>query len=88
MFQVEIEHVDADALENVAKKGMKVEPSPWTIRTIQDKFLQKQHFSQHGIPLPRFEAVGSKADIEVGASLGFKIYRDALCFMAISLYYW
>ena len=38
---VEIEHVDADALEALEKQGIRVQPSSRTIRLIQDKYAQK-----------------------------------------------
>ena len=42
VLTMEIEHIDADALELSAQhSGIDVEPSPSTIRTIQDKYLQK-----------------------------------------------
>ena len=62
VLTVEIEHVDTDVLEELAvgeqtdenwrrSKGTKVEiqPSWHTIRTIQDKYTQKEHLSEHGI---------------------------------------
>jgi len=54
ILTVEIEHVDADALEAVEANGVEVQPSPSTIRIIQDKFLQKQHFESAGVPLPQY----------------------------------
>ncbi|CAH1419680.1 unnamed protein product [Lactuca virosa] len=54
ILTVEIEHVDADTLEKLEKQGVDCQPKASTIRIIQDKFLQKVHFSRHGIPLPKF----------------------------------
>ncbi|KAE9589634.1 hypothetical protein Lal_00000232 [Lupinus albus] len=50
----EIEHVDVATLEKLEKQGVECQPKASTIRIIQDKYLQKVHFSQHGIPLPEF----------------------------------
>jgi phosphoribosylaminoimidazole carboxylase len=56
VLTVEIEHVDATVLENVQ---VPVHPSPSTIKTIQDKFLQKQHLLSHGSPVSEFLQVDS-----------------------------
>lgn len=54
VLTVEIEHVDADTLEKLEEQGVDCQPKASTIRIIQDKFLQKVHFSRHAIPLPKF----------------------------------
>jgi len=59
---VEIEHLDAEALEKVAATGIPVHPAPSTIRLIQDKFKQKQFLQSHGIPVAPFEVINSKSD--------------------------
>ncbi|KAK4778116.1 hypothetical protein SAY87_018303 [Trapa incisa] len=57
VLTVEIEHVDADTLEKLEKRGVDCEPKASTIRIIQDKYLQKVHFARHGIPLPEFTQI-------------------------------
>ncbi|KAF7852148.1 hypothetical protein BT93_L0538 [Corymbia citriodora subsp. variegata] len=54
ILTVEIEHVDAASLEKLEQHGVDCQPKASTIRIIQDKYLQKVHFSRHGIPLPEF----------------------------------
>ncbi|XP_044482131.1 phosphoribosylaminoimidazole carboxylase, chloroplastic-like [Mangifera indica] len=54
VLTVEIEHVDVATLQKLEEQGVDCQPKASTIRIIQDKFLQKVHFSQHGIPLPEF----------------------------------
>ncbi|WRX22700.1 PurE domain - like 1 [Theobroma cacao] len=54
VLTVEIEHVDVATLERLEQQGVDCEPRASTIRIIQDKYLQKVHFSQHAIPLPEF----------------------------------
>lgn len=52
VLTVEIEHIDADALEAAAKaSGVDVEPTPATVRVIQDKYAQKRHFDAAGVPV-------------------------------------
>ena len=60
VLTVEIEHVNTDVLEELSagttvrkdRRSTKVEVQPsWrTIRVIQDKYHQKEHLLQHGIP--------------------------------------
>ncbi|KAK9689003.1 hypothetical protein RND81_09G027400 [Saponaria officinalis] len=57
VLTVEIEHVDVATLEKLERQGVDCQPKASTIRIIQDKYLQKLHFSQHGIPLPEFMQV-------------------------------
>ncbi|KAJ6434244.1 hypothetical protein OIU84_017862 [Salix udensis] len=57
VLTVEIEHVDVATMEKLEQQGVDCQPKASTIRIIQDKYLQKVHFSQHGIPLPDFMQV-------------------------------
>ncbi|CAN1247098.1 Phosphoribosylaminoimidazole carboxylase, chloroplastic (Fragment) [Linum grandiflorum] len=54
VLTVEIEHVDVATMERLEQQGVDCQPKASTIRIIQDKYLQKVHFSRHGIPLPEF----------------------------------
>ncbi|KAL7480262.1 hypothetical protein ACHAW6_005966 [Cyclotella cf. meneghiniana] len=51
---MEIEHVGVEGLEKLEAKGVNVQPSSRIIKIIQDKFVQKEHFSKHDIPLPPY----------------------------------
>lgn len=63
ILTIEIEHVDANALEEVQNAPrdipLKIRPSPATIRIIQDKYRQKEHLRQHGSPVSQFLSVES-----------------------------
>src|SRR6056297_4179390 len=51
----EIELADPDVLERVEREyGVPVHPDPETLRTIQDKLVQKQALRDAGIPVPGF----------------------------------
>ncbi|XVF06356.1 hypothetical protein REPUB_Repub06bG0041100 [Reevesia pubescens] len=52
VLTIEIEHVDVATLEKLEQQGVDCEPRASTIRIIQDKYMQKVHFSRHAIPLP------------------------------------
>ena len=84
VITVEIEHVDTHILEDIAKTGVDVQPSWQTIRTIQDKYLQKEHLQSHGITtaqsvpleepsLPELE----KASKSLGLPLMLKSRKEA-----------
>jgi 5-(carboxyamino)imidazole ribonucleotide synthase len=60
----EIELVDPDALEAVREEtGVPVHPDPETLRTIQDKLVQKRRLEDAGIPVPPFRAVDDRSDL-------------------------
>lgn len=67
---IEIEHVNADALEQLEKDGVKVIPNSKIIKTIQQKILQKEFYKAHDIPSPDFE-IKWKGDDPIFMSLPF-----------------
>jgi 5-(carboxyamino)imidazole ribonucleotide synthase len=46
----EIEHVNVEALEKLENEGIKVYPSPQTLKLIQNKGIQKDFYTTHSIP--------------------------------------
>jgi phosphoribosylaminoimidazole carboxylase len=74
ILTVEIEHVETATLEALEKEGIPVQPSPATIRLIQDKFAQKQHLAVQGLPVGTFREVRTVDAIEAaGAELGYPL---------------
>ncbi|CAH2351384.1 phosphoribosylaminoimidazole carboxylase [[Candida] railenensis] len=75
VLTVEIEHVDADALQALSDKtGIEIYPLPQTIKLIQDKYLQKEHFQEHGIATTESVAVTENTEenlIDVGVKFGY-----------------
>lgn len=74
VLTVEIEHVDADALYEIAEKTkVKVYPLPETIKLIQDKYKQKLHLIKHGIDVAKSIAVESDEAslLKVGEEFGY-----------------
>lgn len=61
---VEIEHLDADILEKLEKKGQSINPAPSTIRLIQDKYEQKKFLDRAGIPVAPFIEITDKASAQ------------------------
>ena len=84
----EIEHVDTKILEELEEqqpfiKGTKwnrIQPSWRTVRTIQDKFAQKQHYIKSGIPTPQSIGVGTSEPQglkEIADQLGYPLMLKA-----------
>ncbi len=77
----EIESGDSDVLKSV-EKNAEVNPSPETLKTVQDKFLQKTFLRENGILVPDFVQIGSVEDVkkgikEYGLPVLLKARRDA-----------
>ncbi|MHB9285642.1 5-(carboxyamino)imidazole ribonucleotide synthase [Halobacteriales archaeon Cl-PHB] len=69
----EIELADPDVIERVGEAtDTPVHPHPDTLRTIQDKLVQKRTLQEAGIPVPEFRQVDSAADLrEACEELGY-----------------
>lgn len=50
LLTLEIENVNLEALEKLEKEGLKVYPSPKTLRLIQNKSVQKEFYIKNHIP--------------------------------------
>lgn len=77
----EIESGNSDVLKSV-QKDAEVNPSPDTLRVIQDKFLQKSFLKENNIPVEDFVSVDSLEDLEkkiqaYGFPVLLKARRDA-----------
>ncbi|HRI45952.1 MAG TPA: 5-(carboxyamino)imidazole ribonucleotide synthase [Ignavibacteriaceae bacterium] len=91
IITLENEFVDADRLKFVEELGIKVVPSPKTIRLIQDKLTQKKTLEKKGIPVPKFlnltnkltfsqvqEKLSSSKFIIKSRKMGYDGYGNAL----------
>jgi phosphoribosylaminoimidazole carboxylase len=73
ILTAEIEHIDTQTLEMLQnQKTVVVQPSPLTIRTIQDKFLQKQHLLKYSIATPESYALEGNT-VEAAKSVAEKV---------------
>lgn len=93
IMTVEIEHVDTHVLEEIAEKGVEtvaedgkrstrkveVQPSWRTLRTIQDKYLQKDHLTRAGVETAVSKDVGaSERDLQsFGEQYGYPFMLKA-----------
>ena len=59
----EIESGDSKVLESLHGE-VSINPSPTTLKTIQDKYLQKQFLHQNNIPVAEFDTIESLEDLE------------------------
>ncbi|WP_395076764.1 5-(carboxyamino)imidazole ribonucleotide synthase [Flavobacterium sp.] len=60
----EIELVNLEALEKLENEGLKVYPSPKTLRLIQNKGIQKEFYIQNNIPTSKFEKFSSLENLK------------------------
>ncbi|GAA5840800.1 hypothetical protein JCM5353_001782 [Sporobolomyces roseus] len=77
VLTVEIEHVNVDAIQEIetefassggrSGKGVKVYPAPSIIRTIQDKYAQKVHLAQRGVPVAPFLPIQSDSSSSISS---------------------
>jgi 5-(carboxyamino)imidazole ribonucleotide synthase len=51
---IEIENVNAEALEKLENEGVKIFPKPSVLRVIKNKIFQKQYYQQYEIPTAEF----------------------------------
>lgn len=61
----EIESGDSDVLKSVENKA-EINPSPETLKIIQDKFLQKSFLLKNNIPVPEFLEINNIDDVKEG----------------------
>jgi len=73
----EIESGDSDVLKSI-EKNTEINPSPETLRIIQDKFLQKSFLLENNIPIPEFIKIEKIEDIKEGLkNFGFPVLLKA-----------
>ncbi|MFN6944048.1 MAG: 5-(carboxyamino)imidazole ribonucleotide synthase [Cytophagaceae bacterium] len=63
ILTIEIENVNAEALEVLRKEGVKVYPQPEVISIIQDKRLQKEFYKKNNIPTSEFVTIEKREDV-------------------------
>lgn len=61
----EIESGDSEVLKSV-EENAEINPSPETLRIIQDKFLQKSFLSENNIPIPDFIKIENIDEVKEG----------------------
>ncbi|MCL2293841.1 MAG: 5-(carboxyamino)imidazole ribonucleotide synthase [Spirochaetes bacterium] len=70
----EFEHINVQALSELEEQGKIIYPSVKSLRTIQNKYSQKQALAEKGILVPRFGLVCKAEDIyKYGEKFGFPL---------------
>lgn len=82
VLTIEIENVNARALEDLEASGVRVHPQPRALRVIQNKASQKLFYTDHGIPTAPFTRFAYTSEIDDslangGLSLPF-VWKSAL----------
>ncbi|MCU0372362.1 MAG: ATP-grasp domain-containing protein, partial [Ignavibacteria bacterium] len=70
MITYEIEDINIEALLKLKSEGKKILPDPEALVIIQDKGLQKEFYSEHGIPASPFVLYKNKDEITEAAEKG------------------
>lgn len=60
---IEIESVNVDALEQLEKEGVKIYPSPASLRIIKNKVIQKKFYKENNIPTSDFVITNKKLEV-------------------------
>lgn len=63
LLTIEIEAVNVDALEKLENEGLKVFPSPSTLKKIQNKAVQKQFYAENELPTADFQIFKNRSDL-------------------------
>ncbi|MDG1252390.1 MAG: 5-(carboxyamino)imidazole ribonucleotide synthase [Schleiferiaceae bacterium] len=67
---IEIESVNADALEALEAKGVPCFPQSHVLRIIQNKVAQKQFYADHGLPTSDFQRFSTLKELTQAIDLG------------------
>lgn len=63
VLTLEIEHVNVEALEKLEEEGLKVYPSPKTLKLIKNKGVQKDFYRTHKIPTADYRRFENTDDL-------------------------
>ncbi|RKD29039.1 5-(carboxyamino)imidazole ribonucleotide synthase [Thermohalobacter berrensis] len=71
----EIEHINTDILCSLEEEGYRIYPSPKILKTINNKYVQKEFLRKNNLPTPEFEKI---SDLKYTASkFGFPFVQKA-----------
>ena len=75
---LENEFVDAGSLRALEAGGYRLFPTARSIALVQDKLVQKHTLADAGLPVPRFAAAATMADVrEIGTRFGWPVLLKA-----------
>ena len=74
VLTIEIEHVNTDALKELAASGKAIHPSPEALEIIKDKGLQKNFYKDQGIPTAEFQLFANEKALKKAVTDGKLIF--------------
>ncbi len=63
VLTIEIENINTDALSALEKEGKIIYPNSSALKTIKNKILQKQFYSEHEIPTSPFKVTQNRSEL-------------------------
>ncbi len=78
VLTIEIEAVNAEALEKLEEEGVKVFPKPSALRTIKNKVLQKEFYKHHQVPTSEFHITQNRAELNLFESFLPAVHKLAM----------
>ncbi len=64
VITIEIENVNVEALFELEKRGCRIIPKPEALRTIKNKILQKEFYTQHQIPTASYKVLQNRDELK------------------------
>ena len=64
VITIEIENVNVEALFELEKRGCRIIPKPKALRTIKNKILQKEFYTQHQIPTASYKVLQNREELK------------------------
>ena len=64
VITIEIENVNVEALFELEKRGCRIIPKPEALRTIKNKILQKEFYTQHQIPTALYKVLQNREELK------------------------
>ena len=64
VITIEIENVNVEALFELEKRGCRIIPKPEALRTIKNKILQKEFYTQHQIPTASYKVLQNREELK------------------------
>ena len=64
VITIEIENVNVEALFELEKRGCRIIPKPHALRTIKNKIIQKEFYTEHQIPTASYKVLQNREELK------------------------
>ncbi|MEO5984591.1 MAG: 5-(carboxyamino)imidazole ribonucleotide synthase [Ferruginibacter sp.] len=78
VLTIEIENVNTDAIRALEEEGIIIYPNSTALKTIKNKILQKQFYSEHEIPTSPFNITQNRADLSTHTPFVPSVHKLAM----------